>query len=221
MSGESLRERRDLLPDALARGAAALGLTLDSDRQRRLIAFLDLLGRWNRVYNLTAVADPQRMLVLHLLDSLSVASDLRGPRVLDVGTGPGLPGLPLSVAHPHWEFVLLDSGAKKIRFLTQAVAELDLRNVVAVRARVQDYRAPPFDTIVSRAFSSLPRFLSAVAHLTGPGGRIVAMKGRLPSDELSQVPSTFAVEAVRRLHVPGLDAERHLVTLCAKAGGCK
>jgi 16S rRNA (guanine527-N7)-methyltransferase len=141
--------------------------------------------------------------------------------VLDVGTGAGLPGMPLSVAYPQWEFVLLDSGAKKIRFLTQAVAELDLRNVVAVHARVGDYRAPPFDTIVSRAFSSLPMFLASVAHLIAPGGRVLAMKGRFPADELRQIPPTFAVDAVRRLRIPGLSAERHLIRLCTAGGSAQ
>jgi 16S rRNA (guanine527-N7)-methyltransferase len=215
MSGESRHEPQGSLREALAGGLVHLGLPMDEAGRARLLAFLELLARWNRVYNLTAVTDPAEMLVLHVLDSFSIAGDLRGPRVLDVGTGAGLPGVPLSIVHPQWEFVLLDSSAKKVRFLTQAAAELDLRNVVPVQARVERYEAAPFDTIVGRAFASLARWLAAVRHLAYPGTRLLAMKGRFPGEELTGLPPGFLVDEVRPVRVPGLDAQRHVVRLTA------
>jgi 16S rRNA (guanine527-N7)-methyltransferase len=215
MTGDGRHETGSSLRDALAGGLAGLGLSLDPESRERLLIFLSLLGRWNRVYNLTAVRDPHEMLVRHVLDSLSIAGDLQGPRVLDVGTGPGLPGVPLSLACPQWEFVLLDSSAKKVRFLTQAVAELDLRNVVTVHARVEDYQAPPFDTIVARAFAPLSELVARIAHLVHPGTRVLAMKGRFPAEELAELPVGFALDGVRPLQVPGLQAHRHVVRLRA------
>jgi 16S rRNA (guanine527-N7)-methyltransferase len=211
MSGESRHDLRE----ALTSGLAHLGLELNEAAHEGLLAFLELLKRWNRVYNLTAVTDPEAMLVLHLLDSFSIAGDVRGPRVLDVGTGAGLPGVPLAIVYPQWEFVLLDSSAKKVRFLTQAVADLDLRNVVPVQARVERYEAAPFDTILARAFASLPRLLAAVRHLAYPGTRLLAMKGRFPGEELTGLPPGFVVDEVRPVRVPGLDAKRHVVRLTA------
>lgn len=172
-----------------------------------------MLARWNHTYNLTAVRDPAEMVTRHLLDSLAVAPQVRGPRVLDVGTGPGLPGIPLAIVFPQLAFTLLDSNGKMIRFVTQAVGELGLKNVEVVQTRVENYRpAQKFDTLVSRAFANIADMLEHTRHLPAPHGRILAMKGRLSEEERAAIPAEFAVE-ILPLHVPGLDAERQLVVL--------
>ena len=162
---------------ALATGLESLDLALSADVQARLLAYLALLDKWNRTYNLTAVRDPAAMVSRHVLDSLAVSPWLQGPRIIDVGTGAGLPGIPLALAHPHWQFVLLDSRRKRTRFVTQAVSELGLSNVHVVAGRVEDY-APdaPFQTVISRAFSQLADFVSAVGRLVAAEGRLLAMK---------------------------------------------
>ncbi len=199
----------------LADGLRALELPLDAPVQERLLAYLDLLAKWNRVYNLTAVRDPQQMVVRHLLDSLAVVPHLPGTRILDAGTGAGLPGIPLALAFPERGFTLLDSSAKKIRFLVQALAELDVRNAEAVRSRIEDYQpACLFDTVVTRAFAALPEMVAALARL---GNCLLAMKGTLPQEELARLPDGFEVAWVRTLRVPGLGAERHLICVRATA----
>lgn len=198
----------------LHRGIAALGLAPGAAVEQRLLAYLALLGKWNQRYNLTAVRDPGAMVTRHLLDSLAIEPYLLGPRVLDVGTGAGLPGIPLVLVRPDLQFTLLDSQAKKIRFVRQAIAELAVTNVEAVQARVEDYRsAPPFNTVVARAFASIPDMLALAGSRCARGGRFLAMKGTHPRAELDPAPAGFRVEAVHRLSVPGLDAERHLVVL--------
>jgi 16S rRNA (guanine527-N7)-methyltransferase len=188
----------------------------DSDRQR-LLAYVRLLAKWNAAYNLTAVRDPQDMVTRHLLDSLAVLPYLAGPRVLDIGTGPGLPGIPLAVARPEYAFTLLDANAKKTRFVTQAVGELGLKNVEVVQARVESYRpAQNFDTLVSRAFASIADMLAASRHLCAPHGRILALKGVYPEEELAAVPAGFVVQEVAALQVPGLEAQRHVVILAPR-----
>jgi len=172
-----------------------------------------LLQKWNRTYNLTAVRDPADMVTRHVLDSLAVLPYLSGSSMIDVGTGAGLPGIPLAIARPLQSWTLLDANAKKTRFLTQAVGELHLNKVRAVNSRAEDYRpAEKFDTLVSRAFASIADMLACAGHLCAPGGRILAMKGTFPEKELADVPAGMAID-VRRLVVPGLDAERHLVVL--------
>jgi 16S rRNA (guanine527-N7)-methyltransferase len=212
MAGDNRHERQGLQRQ-LGDGLAGLRIVLDRETQDRLLAFLELLRRWSRVYNLTAVTSPREMLVRHVLDSLSIAADLQGPRILDVGTGAGLPGIPLSLACPESEFILLDSSGKKVRFVTQAVAELGLRNVAVAHARVEEYRVPPVDTIVVRAFASLSDLLPRVAHLTHRRTQLLAMKGRFPDEELAALPCGFVVDGVRRVRVPGLLAQRHVVRL--------
>lgn len=196
----------------LDEGLAAMGIEPPLPVRERLLSYVALLTKWNRVYNLTAVRRPEQMVTRHVLDSLAVLPYLNGPRVLDVGTGAGLPGLPLAALREDCSFVLLDSNRKKTRFVTQAVSELELGNVEVVTARVEDYRPQTqFDTIVSRAYATVSEFLSATRHVCAPGGVFLAMKGVYPVAELEGLPEGFALTAVEPLRVPGLDAERHLV----------
>ncbi len=202
---------------ALIAGARELGIALSERDANHLIRFLDELRRWNRRYNLTAITAPEEMVVKHLLDSLAVQPYLRGRRIADVGTGAGLPGIPLSVLNPDREFILLDAAVKKTRFITHAAAALELRNITVRHTRVQDYRPDTrFDTVVSRAFASTQEFLDLAGHLCGPGGRILAMKGVYPEAEVAAIEPPWGVEKVQRLDIPGLDAERHLVICCAQ-----
>jgi 16S rRNA (guanine527-N7)-methyltransferase len=194
----------------LARGLKAMALELPTPTQAKLLAYLQLLEKWNRHYNLTAVRDPQQMVPRHLLDSLSVLPFLLGPNVIDVGTGAGLPGIPLALARPDLHFTLLDSNIKKISFVRQAVAELGLHNAEAVQTRVEKLERLTFNTVVARAFASLSDLLSMAGALCAPGGRILAMKGVFPSEEVAQAGDNYRIE-VKALTVPGLDAQRHLV----------
>lgn len=201
---------------SLQAGLRALELALPLVAQEKLIAYIELLAKWNQAYNLTAVRDPGQMIARHLLDSLAIMPFVRGPRVLDIGSGAGLPGIPLALARPDFQFVLLDSNAKKTRFVIQAVAELGLKNVEVARSRVETYRpAAKFDTLIARAFAGIADMLSASAPLCVPGGRWLAMKGVYPQQELAAIPSDYQVET-RRLQVPGLDAERHVVIITPK-----
>lgn len=193
-------------------GIGELELTLAPASVSRFCSYLRLLQEWNQRYNLTAVRDPGDMVRRHLLDSLAVVRLLHGDSVLDVGTGAGLPGIPLAVACPGKHFVLLDSNGKKIRFVTHAVAALGLTNVQVVQVRAEDYRpAEQFATVISRAFAQLADFLSLTAHLCVPGGRWLAMKGAPSEEELQKLPAGFRVIAVHPLKVPGLDARRCVV----------
>jgi 16S rRNA (guanine527-N7)-methyltransferase len=199
-------------PQPLRRGLLALGVTSSDAQVERLERYLALLEKWNRVYNLTAIREPERMVTHHLLDSLAILPHVRGPRVLDVGSGAGLPGIPLALAAPGLEVTLLDSSHKKAAFLQQAVAELALANATVVAGRIEAWQtAARFDTIVSRAFADLGEFASAAARLLAPGGVIAAMKGVHPHDEIERLPAGFRVREVLKLDVPLLDAERHLV----------
>ena len=201
------------LETLLARGLTAMGLELPATAQAQLIAYLRLLEKWNRHYNLTAVRDPEQMVGRHLLDSLSLLPFLHGPRVLDIGTGAGLPGIPLALARPELRFTLLDSNVKKLTFVRQALHELGLREVEIAQTRAENFQpTEKFDTLTARAFSSLAELLAVATHLCAPGGRILAMKGVFPSAELEAVGANYRIE-VKALTVPGLDAQRHLVIL--------
>jgi len=199
---------------ALAEGLAALGLSLDAQAQQRLLAYLALVEKWNRVYNLTAVRDTDRMVPQHLLDSLAVAPHLRGESLLDVGSGAGLPGLPLAVARPAMTVTLLEASHKKSAFLKQAAIELALPNLEVVNARVEAWEAPrAYDVVISRAFSDLAEFAALAGRHVAPGGVLAAMKGVYPYEELAQLPSPYRMTAAVPLQVPGLAAERHLVLM--------
>lgn len=201
--------------ESLVSNAARMGVDLAPPKAQLLQHLLDELGRWNQAYNLTALSTREEWLTHHLLDSLSVAPLLAGRRIADVGTGAGFPGLVLAVLQPEREFTLIDSNGKKIRFVRHAVRALDLTNVVAEQARAESLRpAEPFDTVVARAFAALPELAERVRDLCGPGTRVLAMKGRRPDDELAALDrEQWQVADVMPLRVPGLDAERHVVTL--------
>ena len=189
------------------------GAGLDAVQVSRLLAYLELLQRWNRAYNLTAIRDPDEMVIRHLLDSLSVLPWIRGTRVLDAGTGAGLPGVPLAIARPDLTVTLLDSAGKKVRFLNHVARELRLENVLPVQARLESFQPESdCDTIISRAFSSLAAFARAARHLAGDA-RLLAMKGRYPVEELDSLPCWVRVESVQKLAVPGLQEDRHLVIM--------
>lgn len=193
-------------------GLAQLALPVSAAAADKLRAFIALLEKWNQAYNLTAVREPTQMVSRHVLDSLAVLPHVQGPRVLDIGTGPGLPGIPLALAKPEWQFTLLDANAKKTRFVTQVVAELKLQNVEVVQARVEKF-APTqqWDTVIARAFGSLAEIVAAAGRLIAPNGRLVAMKGVYPEEELGALPAGFKLKAVEALKVPQLEAARHVV----------
>jgi len=200
----------------LQRGARELGIELDECQQQRLLAYLALLIKWNKAYNLTAVRDPDEMVSRHLLDSLSVLPFVAegGTDWLDVGSGGGMPGVPLAIMFPERAFTLLDSNGKKTRFLTQVKLELGLGNLQVVHSRVEQFQpAGPFDGITSRAFSSLADFTGWTRHLGGPATRWLAMKGVHPDDELQALPADFRLEACHVLRVPGCQGQRHLLIL--------
>lgn len=201
------------LATQIAEGLAAMALDLPSSARERLEQHLQLIAKWNRVHNLTAVRETEQMVVLHLLDSLSVLPHLKeASTVLDVGTGPGLPGIPIAIALAGARVTLLDSSHKKCAFLQQAKTELGLANVEIVCDRVENWKpAGAFDAVVSRAFSDLADFVAQAQHLVAPGGQLIAMKGVYPFDEIARVPPTHRVARVLELHVPRLDAKRHLV----------
>jgi len=198
----------------LAAGIAALGLALPDGAEAKLLAYLVLLDKWNRVYNLTAVRDAERMVSHHLLDSLAAVPYFQGETVLDVGSGGGLPGIPLAIVRPDLQVTLIDSIAKKTAFLLQAKAELGLANLQVITGRVEHFRPETgFDIVTSRAFSDLREFITLTRHLLKPGGRWLAMKGLYPNEEIAQLPAGVKVSADHALVVPGLEASRHLIVL--------
>lgn len=210
----SLFDRHALLP-MLAEGADVLGLRLDAARLGTLMDYLGLLVKWNGVYNLTAVRDPVQMVTQHLLDSLTAVPAFSGARrVLDVGAGGGLPGMVLAIVYPDMQVAMVDTVHKKTAFLTQVKAELGLANVTVYTGRVEQLQAPEkFDVITSRAFAELSDFVAWSGHLLKNGGRFIALKGIIPQDEIARLTQAWRVTEVRRLTVPGLPAERHLIII--------
>jgi len=199
----------------LIEGARELGIPLTAMQAQSLLRVLDELDDWNRRMNLTAIRMRAQQITKHLLDSLSVQPCLSGNRIADVGTGAGFPGLPLAIVDPDRSFTLIDSTAKKIRFVQHVVGVLGLANVVAIHARAENLRPRPrFDVVLSRAVGPIDRFVASSGHLLAGGGRLLAMKGRFPAAELGTLPSGWKLVSVHRLVVPGLDEERHLVELC-------
>lgn len=208
------------IEQGIAQGVVRMGIDAPEGAVACLATYVALLERWNRVYNLTAVRRAEDMVTRHILDSLSILPWLQGPQILDVGSGAGLPGIPLAIVRPELDFVLLDSNAKRTRFMIQAAAELRLTNVQVVRCRVEDYQPEigGFDSVLSRAFASLAEFLTHAGRLCAPAGRLLAMKGVHPDDELGRLPAGFVVVGVYALKVPGLDAQRHIVHFAPASG---
>ncbi len=202
------------LASQLRRGCEELQLELDARQQACLLEYLALLVKWNKAYNLTAVRDPAQMVVRHLLDSLAIAPFVGGQRLIDIGSGAGLPGIPLAIALPGRHFHLLDSNGKKTRFLFQVKTALRLDSMAVQHTRVESFHPPqPFDAILSRAFASLRAMVEGCRHLLVPGGRFLAMKGAYPHEELEEVAAWCDVQAVYPLAVPGLAEQRHLVEM--------
>ncbi|WNW12598.1 16S rRNA (guanine(527)-N(7))-methyltransferase RsmG [Pseudomonas sp. DTU_2021_1001937_2_SI_NGA_ILE_001] len=200
--------------EELSTGARELGITLSDTQHRQLLDYLGLLIKWNKAYNLTAVRNPDEMVSRHLLDSLSVVPFIDGPRWLDVGSGGGMPGIPLAIMFPHARVALLDSNGKKSRFQTQVKLELKLDNLEVIHSRAESYQpAEPFTGIISRAFSSLEDFTGWTRHMGDTDTRWLAMKGLHPTDELVALPADFRLDSAQALAVPGCQGQRHLLIL--------
>lgn len=192
--------------------AIASKLEIDDTQRHRLLAFVALLHKWNKAYNLTSVRDPKDMVTRHIFDSIMVTPHLQGQVIADVGTGPGLPGIPLAIMSPNRKFVLIDSLGKRIRFIRQVIYELKLTNVEAIQNRVEQVEIPDgADMVVSRAFASIKDMLHWCQHLVNSDGCFCALKGQLDPSELSAVPDGFCIDQHLAINVPGLDAQRHIV----------
>jgi len=204
------------LNEILSKGLRQLNMVrpLDDKQQSSLIKYVELLNKWNKAYNLTAVRKPEQMVTRHLLDSLSICPYLRGKSLLDVGTGAGLPGIPLAIVFPERQFTLLDSNNKKTRFVVQAVSELELLNVDVVQSRVEEFESDVlFDTIITRAYSTIGDMIGQTAHLLAAEGVFLAMKGINPIAEIDELPSDYVIEQSHVVNVPGLEEERHLLEI--------
>lgn len=201
----------DACRDTLLAGLAQLNLAIDAAQIDQLLTYIHLIEKWNKAYNLTAVRDIREMVTTHLLDSLAILPHVHGTRIADIGTGAGLPGIPLAICRPDWQLSLVDSNSKKTRFVQQAVLELKLGNVEVVHARVENLQpAVAFDTVLCRAFASMPDIVRLCRHLLTASGQILAMKGQTPHEELMQIAEDYQVIPVS---VPGIEAERCLVKM--------
>jgi 16S rRNA (guanine527-N7)-methyltransferase len=206
-------EQQQLIDDA-----GALGVPLNEDQATRALRLLDELAVWNRTYSLTAITERDAMIRTHLLDSLSGYPELTGTRIADVGTGAGFPGLPLALVSPQREFTLIDSVAKKLRFVTHGARTLQLSNVTTQQARVEALSPTvPYDIVMARAFAALADLIGSVQGLCGPSTRVLAFKGRYPDDELAELPRGWKLDHARCVHIPKLNAERHILRLVRQA----
>lgn len=202
-----------LSPESRLRaGVDQLSLQLPDGAMKKLLAYLALLVKWNAAYNLTAIRDPEQMVIKHLLDSLGIVPHVQGKMLIDVGTGAGLPGLMLAIAKPDLQVTLLDSNGKKVRFLRQVIADLQITNADAAQSRVEEFDRK-FDLVSSRAFATLADMVNGSRQLLAEGGEFLAMKGQYPTDEIAVLPTGFVVRDVVSLHIPFLDEERHLVRI--------
>lgn len=198
----------------LAQYCEALPFAVSQQQQQQLLAFLALVHKWNKTYNLTSVRDPLDMVAVHLVDSIAVHPHTYGQRLIDVGTGPGLPGVPLAIMQPDTQFVLLDSLGKRIRFLKQVAFELKLANIEPVQSRVENYVVEQgFDGVVTRAYASVQDMLDSCQHLISNKGRFIALKGQFPEQELNGISDNFMMQESHEIAVPGLDAQRHVIIL--------
>lgn len=187
-------------------------------QQQQLVMYIEMMHKWNKAYNLTSIRQIDDMLVKHILDSIVVAPLLKGKRFIDVGTGPGLPGIPLAIMHPDYEFVLLDSLGKRVRFMQQVAYGLKLSNILPVQSRVEEYTDPHgFDGVISRAFASIKDMLHWCSHLVNTNGEFLALKGQYPENELTDMPAGFGLSESVQLHVPQLIGDRHLIRIKSTA----
>ncbi len=202
--------------ELLRQGLPELGIPADEELVAAFAGFLRLLAQWNENINLTGIREPAAMVPLHILDSLTARPFLKGQRIVDVGCGAGLPGIPLALvdrlAEPARHFTLVDGTLKKIRFVRQAIADLGLTNAEALHTRIEDHKPVPlYDTVISRALSPLPDFVRRAGRVVAPGGQLLAMKGKLPADEIKALPAGWRAAAVTPVRIPGVDAERHII----------
>ncbi|WP_042147723.1 MULTISPECIES: 16S rRNA (guanine(527)-N(7))-methyltransferase RsmG [unclassified Pseudoalteromonas] len=203
-----------MLLEQLNKLLAQTSIELTDEQKLKLVKYVELLDKWNKAYNLTSVREPSQMMVKHILDALVVAPHINGKNYIDVGTGPGLPGIVLAIALPDTQFILLDSLGKRVRFLTQVKHELGLSNVTPVQSRVEEYQAPvKLDGVLSRAFASIQDMVQWCEHLIDDSGKFIALKGQYPDEELASLPENIKFEENIILEVPGLDAQRHLIIL--------
>ncbi|MCL5260359.1 MAG: 16S rRNA (guanine(527)-N(7))-methyltransferase RsmG [Gammaproteobacteria bacterium] len=201
------------LENLLQSGVTSLNLHLTTHAQEKIISYLKLLAKWNKTYNLTAITNLHDMLILHVFDSLSIAPYIIGPNILDIGTGAGFPGIPLALVFPEWHFVLLDSNRKKTTFIQHAILTLGIKNVTVVQNRIEQFQfASGFVTIVTRATTKIKVLIALTKHLGNENSQLLIMKGKYPEHELSEVHGAKVV----KLHVPELQAERHLVIVNLK-----
>ena len=205
---------RQRLSIILRDGIDAMSLVLSEEQQNLLLDYVERIHKWNKAFNLTSVRDPEQMMVKHILDSLAVAPFLTDQRYIDVGTGPGLPGIPLAIACPDKHFTLLDSLGKRVRFMKQCAYEMKLVNIEPIQSRVEEHvPAQYYDAVLSRAFASLKDMLHWCEHLVDSDGKFLALKGQFPQSEIDEVSSHFRVDTITALEVPDLVGERHLVTI--------
>ncbi|MCY7295407.1 16S rRNA (guanine(527)-N(7))-methyltransferase RsmG [Alteromonas sp. a30] len=198
----------------LAAACKQLSFDVSEEKQQLLIKYLEMVHKWNKAYNLTSVRDPLEMVTVHLVDSIAVSPLLEGKRFIDVGTGAGLPGVPLAIMNPDAHFVLLDSLGKRIRFLKQVAFELKLANIEPIQSRVEEHvLEEPFDAVITRAYASLEQMISSCQHLISSDGQFLALKGVYPEQELEAIVEPFAVAESVPLSVPGLDAQRHVIRI--------
>lgn len=202
------------LYDLLQKQVDEIELKVSAQKISQLVHFVSLMHKWNKTYNLTSVRDPQDMLIKHIMDSIVVAPYLDQQQYIDVGTGPGLPGIPLAIMHPDKSFILLDSLGKRVRFMKQVAYELKLSNIQPVQSRVEDFHSPvPIDAVLSRAFASLKDMLHWCQHLVDSSGTFVALKGQLPQQEIDELPKGFKISQIVQLKIPNLTGQRHLIKI--------
>jgi 16S rRNA (guanine527-N7)-methyltransferase len=191
-----------------------LNVSLTQQQQTELLSFVELLVKWNKVYNLTSVRDPLRMIDRHILDSLSILPFVHGSRIIDVGAGAGIPGIPLAIALPDRSYALVDSNRKKTRFMQQVKTEMALSQIDVIHSRIENYQPDElFDSVISRAFASLNQMALWSSHLLANGGKLLAMKGSYPEQEIAELANSFEIKAVQKIDYSGLDADRYLLEI--------